>query len=87
MVPGVTAAQAAAAALGAPLTDTAPLLAVTADRLKGIVTAHGGEVLTGHEAVAVQRTPDGRWPTTVKDAAGTPRALVWRNGGGATGGG
>jgi dTDP-4-amino-4,6-dideoxygalactose transaminase len=74
------------AELGAPLTDTAPLLAVTADRLKGIVTAHGGEVLTGHDAVAVQRTPDGRWQTIVKDAAGTTRALVSRNVVVATGG-
>ena len=74
------------AELGAPLTDTAPLLSVTADRLKGIVAAHGGEVLTGHDATSVQRTPDGRWCTTVKDASGATRALVSRNVVVATGG-
>ena len=74
------------AELGAPLTDTAPLLSVTADRLKGIVAAHGGEVLTGHDATAVQRTPDGRWRTTVRDASGIDRTLVSRNVVVATGG-
>ena len=74
------------AELGAPLTDTAPLLSVTADRLKGIVAAHGGEVLTGHDATSVQRTPDGRWRTIVADASGATRALVSRNVVVATGG-
>ncbi len=74
------------AELGAPLTDTAPLLSVTADRLKGIVAAHGGEVLTGHHATSVQRTGDGRWRTSVKDACGATRTLVSRNVVVATGG-
>ncbi|WP_230631266.1 DegT/DnrJ/EryC1/StrS family aminotransferase [Sphingomonas sp. Leaf37] len=74
------------AELGAPLTDTAPLLSVTADRLKGIVAAHGGEVLTGHDATSVQRTGDGRWRTSVKDACGATRTLVSRNVVVATGG-
>ncbi|MFN3433101.1 MAG: DegT/DnrJ/EryC1/StrS family aminotransferase [Sphingomonas sp.] len=74
------------AELGAPLTDTAPLLSVTADRLRDIVLAHGGEVLTGHDAVSVQRTADGRWRTSVRDGAGTPRTLVSRNVVVATGG-
>jgi dTDP-4-amino-4,6-dideoxygalactose transaminase len=74
------------AELGAPLTDTAPLLSVTADRLKTIVARHGGEVLTGHDATAVQRTSDGRWRTTVTDAAGASRVLMSRNVVVATGG-
>ncbi len=74
------------AELGAPLTDTAPLLSVTADRLKGIVASHGGAVLTGHDANRVQRTIDGRWRTTVTDASGAARELVSRNVVVATGG-
>ena len=74
------------AELGAPLTDTAPLLSVTADRLKDIVAQHGGEVLTGHDATSVQRTPEGRWRTMVKDASGATRALLSRNVVVATGG-
>ncbi len=74
------------AELGAPLTDTAPLLSVTADRLRAIVTHHGGEVLTGYDATSVRRTLDGRWQTTVADGAGGTRALVSRNVVVATGG-
>ena len=74
------------AELGAPLTDTAPLLSVTADRLKDIVAQHGGKVLTGHDATSVQRTPEGRWRTMVKDASGAMRALLSRNVVVATGG-
>ena len=65
--------------LGAPLADTAPLLAATAERLAGIVAAHGGAVLTGHEATSVRRTADGGWATTVRDATGASRRLVSRN--------
>ncbi|MCP3735804.1 DegT/DnrJ/EryC1/StrS family aminotransferase [Sphingomonas sp. RP10(2022)] len=72
--------------LGAPLADTAPLLTATADRLKAIVTRHGGEVLTGHDATQVQRTADGRWATSVRDGAGAVRTLVSRNVVVATGG-
>ncbi|GAA0677005.1 dTDP-4-amino-4,6-dideoxygalactose transaminase [Sphingomonas insulae] len=74
------------AELGAPLTDTAPLLSVTADRLADIVAAHGGEVLTGHDAIGARRTADGGWMTTVRDAAGATRTLVSRNVVVATGG-
>jgi len=74
------------AELGAPLVDTAPLLAATADRLCDIVVRHGGAVLTGHEAQRVQRTADGRWQTTVLDGAGATRDLVSRNVVVATGG-
>ncbi|MGP7794717.1 DegT/DnrJ/EryC1/StrS family aminotransferase [Sphingomonas sp. CLY1604] len=72
--------------LGAPLVDTAPLLAATADRLQDIVVAHGGEVLTGHAATRVQRTGDGRWRTTVQDPGGAIRKLVSANVVVATGG-
>lgn len=74
------------AELGAPLVDTAPLLAATADRLRDIVVRHGGAVLTGHEAQRVQRTVDGRWQTTVGDPAGATRTLVSRHVVVATGG-
>lgn len=74
------------AELGAPLADTAPLLSATADRLKGIVAAHGGKVLTGHDATSVRRTADGGWMTTTRDAAGTTQTLASRNVVVATGG-
>ncbi|WP_374943423.1 DegT/DnrJ/EryC1/StrS family aminotransferase [Sphingomonas sp.] len=50
--------------LGVPLVEVGPLLRETGDRLAGIVRANGGTVLTGHEAVAAVRDPDGLW--TVK---------------------
>jgi hypothetical protein len=73
-------------ALGAPLADAAPLLAATADRLRGIVAAHGGAVLAGHEATQVRRTAGGDWATGVRDGAGATRTLVSRNVVVATGG-
>jgi dTDP-4-amino-4,6-dideoxygalactose transaminase len=63
-------------ALGAPLTEAAPLLDATADRLAGIVTDEGGAVLTGHEATGAQRTPDGRWRTTLRTPDGGSRVLL-----------
>jgi dTDP-4-amino-4,6-dideoxygalactose transaminase len=74
------------AELGAPLADTAPLLTATADRLQRIVTAHGGQVLTGHDATQVRQTADGRWQTIVADAGGGTRTLTSRNVVVATGG-
>lgn len=72
-------------ALGAPLAETAPLLAATAQRLRGIVTAHGGEVLTDSEAVSAQRTVEGYWRTTLTGPSGqhvlTSRSLVVATGG------
>ncbi|WP_343525985.1 DegT/DnrJ/EryC1/StrS family aminotransferase [Sphingomonas sp.] len=65
-------------ALGAPLTDTAPLLGATAQRLREIVTAHGGRVLTETEAVSAQRTDDGHWRTTLITPDG-PRNLTSRS--------
>ena len=72
-------------ALGAPLAETAPLLAATAARLREIVTAHGGDVLTATEAVSARRTPDGDWRTTLSGPNGrhdvTSRSLVVATGG------
>ena len=62
--------------LGAPLADTAPLLEATGERLGAIVRAHGGSVLTGHEAQEVRRTADGRWATRVADGHGATRTIL-----------
>ena len=62
--------------LGAPLADTAPLLEATGERLGTIVRAHGGSVLTGHEAQEVRRTADGRWATRVADGHGAVRTIL-----------
>lgn len=62
--------------LGAPLADTAPLLEATGERLGAIVRAHGGSVLTGHEAQEVRRTADGRWATRVADGHGVVRTIL-----------
>lgn len=62
--------------LGAPLADTAPLLEATGERLGTIVRAHGGSVLTGHEAQEVRRTADGRWATRVADGHGAARTIL-----------
>lgn len=72
-------------ALGAPLAETAPLLAATAQRLRGIVTAHGGEICTDTEALSAQATADGLWRTTIVGREGqrvlTSRHLVVATGG------
>lgn len=62
--------------LGAPLADTAPLLEATGERLGAIVRAHGGRVLTGHDAQEVRRTADGRWATRVADGGGATRTIL-----------
>ncbi len=56
-------------ALGVPLVDAGPLLRATGDALAGIVTRHGGAVLTGHEATGAQRTADGLWRITLRNTA------------------
>lgn len=48
-------------ALGVPLVDAGPLLRVTGERLADLVSAHGGAVLTGHEVLGAERTPEGLW--------------------------
>ncbi len=53
-------------ALGAPLADVGPLLRATGDRLAALVTAGGGSVLTGHEALDTRRTHDGLWRTRLR---------------------
>ena len=58
-------------ALGVPLAEVGPLLRATGDRLGDIVRASGGTVLTGHEAIATRRTPDGLWCTRLRSADGT----------------
>ncbi|MGN6818968.1 MAG: aminotransferase class I/II-fold pyridoxal phosphate-dependent enzyme [Sphingomonas sp.] len=55
-----------AGALGVPLADAGPLLRVTGDRLGAIVTAHGGHVATGHEAIGAHRLSQGGWVTRLR---------------------
>ncbi len=47
--------------VGVPLVEAGPLIGATADRLGAIVTANGGTILTGHEAIDATRTRDGQW--------------------------
>jgi dTDP-4-amino-4,6-dideoxygalactose transaminase len=53
-------------ALGVPLPVAGPLLQVTGDRLAAVVSANGGEVATGHQAIDAQRLPGGGWLTRIK---------------------
>jgi len=66
-------------ALGAPLTQAGDLLAVTGQRLAGIVTANGGDVMTGHRALSARRTAEGLWATTVQPATAATREVLSRH--------
>lgn len=55
--------------LGVPLFIAGPLLRVTGDRLAAIVTANGGELATGHEAIDARRLPEGGWRTRLRRLA------------------
>ncbi|MBB5715048.1 DegT/DnrJ/EryC1/StrS family aminotransferase [Sphingomonas aerophila] len=48
-------------ALGVPLVEAGPLLRVTGQRLADLTRAHGGEVLTGHEALHATAAGGGLW--------------------------
>lgn len=56
------------ASLGVPLAEVGPLLRAIGDRLHMTVTANGGAVLTGQEAIAARRQ-DGLWHVTLSDMA------------------
>lgn len=56
-------------ALGVPLVDVGPLLRVTGERLAGLVEQHGGAVLTGHEVLGAERTPEGPWRVRLRARA------------------
>lgn len=58
-----------AGAPGVPLEKTAPFLRATGERLGGLVEAHGGQVMTGHEALGARRTADGLWATRLRRVA------------------
>ena len=47
--------------IGTPLIDAGPLIRAAGERLGNLVERHGGTVLTGHEAIDAQQTPDGLW--------------------------
>ncbi len=66
-------------ALGVPLYEAGPLLRETGERLGRLVTAHGGDVLTGHEALGTQRTARGLWATTLRGPDGTVTERLSRN--------
>ncbi|MFC3579998.1 DegT/DnrJ/EryC1/StrS family aminotransferase [Sphingomonas hylomeconis] len=53
-------------ALGVPLVEAGPLLRATGDRLADIVRAHGGTILTGHDALGTRRTSAGLWSTRLR---------------------
>ncbi|QNE30671.1 aminotransferase DegT [Sphingomonas sp. NBWT7] len=54
--------------LGVPLAEVGPLLRAMGDRLHATITANGGTVLTGHEALSARRV-DGLWHVRVRDLA------------------
>lgn len=56
------------ASLGVPLAEVGPLLRAIGDRLHASVTAHGGTVMTGMEALGARRK-DGRWHVRLRDTA------------------
>ena len=56
------------ASLGVPLAEVGPLLRAIGDRLHASITAHGGTVMTGMEALSA-RQRDGRWHVRLRDTA------------------
>lgn len=56
------------ASLGVPLAEVGPLLRAIGDRLHATVSANGGEVLTGTEAVSARRHK-GMWHVRLRDLA------------------
>ena len=74
-------------ALGVPLNEVGPLLRASGERLAGLARAHGGTILSGHEATGATRGADGLWTVTLRrliDGATVEqrtRALVIATGG------
>ncbi|WBH17494.1 DegT/DnrJ/EryC1/StrS family aminotransferase [Sphingomonas radiodurans] len=74
------------ASLGVPLAEVGPLLRAIGDRLHMTITANGGAVLTGQEAVSA-RQHEGLWRVRLRDVAThreterTARNLVIATGG------
>ena len=56
------------ASLGVPLAEVGPLLRAIGDRLHAGITANGGEVLTGTEAISARRH-EGLWRVRLRDVA------------------
>ncbi|OYY68151.1 DegT/DnrJ/EryC1/StrS family aminotransferase [Sphingomonas sp. 28-63-12] len=52
--------------VGVPLVEVGPLLRAVGDRLAGIVTTHGGTVLTGHDAISATLGKDGLWTVRLR---------------------
>ena len=66
-------------ALGVPLVEVGPLLRAMGERLGRLVRAHGGRVLTGHEAVSARRGDDGLWHVTLRGETGATEIRRARN--------
>ncbi len=56
-------------ALGVPLVEAGPFVRATGERLHGLVTQHGGTVLTGHEVLHTTRTGGGLWSSRLRRRA------------------
>lgn len=54
---------------GVPLTDVGPLIRATGARLGAIVSAQGGTILTGHEALGAAQGANGRWRVDLRNGA------------------
>jgi dTDP-4-amino-4,6-dideoxygalactose transaminase len=65
--------------LGVPLHLLGPFLRAVSNRLAGVVRAHGGSVLTGHEVRGARRTPGGDWRVDLHRAYGGRTEIVVRN--------
>ncbi|HEU4961360.1 MAG TPA: DegT/DnrJ/EryC1/StrS family aminotransferase [Sphingomonas sp.] len=55
--------------LGTPLVDAGLLVRAAGERLGALVERNGGAVLTGHEALAADRTADGLWRVRLRRLA------------------
>ena len=53
-------------ALGVPLVEAGPFIQATGERLRGLVTQHGGTVLTGHDVLGTTRTAGGLWSSRLR---------------------
>ena len=67
-------------ALGVPLIHSGPFLHAIGDRLRGIVEAEGGAVLTGHDCLSARRGPGGYWRIGIRRGSdGVEAELLSRN--------
>ncbi|OHV08687.1 FAD-dependent oxidoreductase [Kushneria phosphatilytica] len=66
--------------MGVPLAQVGPFLRECGQRLHRIVEDHGGDVLTGHEAIDARQRSDGLWCVRLRRVAdGSERTLLSRS--------